>query len=41
MMHHKNYKYAANDAINAYVAASFILSLVEVGQAPYLLHRNM
>ena len=34
-MHYKNYKYAPNDAINAYDTASFILPLVEVGLTPY------
>ena len=41
IIHDKNYKYTPTDAINACVTASFILSLVEVGLTPYLLHRNM
>jgi len=41
IIHNKNYKYTPTDAINECVAASFILSLVEVGLTPYLLHRNM
>jgi len=36
----KNYIYALNDAIDAYLHL-FILCLVEVGLTPYLLHRNM
>jgi len=41
MHNKKNYKHAPNDAINARVTASFILSLTEVGLTPYLLHRNI